>query len=158
MIDTELGSMTAPTPQQMRALADDVQHMVHNGYEFAPENVVVALRTAADQLDAVDRWLENQYRRGWQTVPDLDALGDILNPNTSLPAVTADHFEAMAPGTRFVADSVPVPGFTYHFEYLGDNRVQELRDGMIWRVIGREGDSRIDPSTIREVQPPAVDA
>ncbi|MGU3409131.1 hypothetical protein ACLBWP_03405 [Microbacterium sp. M1A1_1b] len=41
------------TPEQYRVLADDVQHTVDNGYEFAPERVVAALRAAADQLQAI---------------------------------------------------------------------------------------------------------
>lgn len=45
--------MIAPTPDYLRVLADDVLHTVEHGYEFAPENVVVALRAAADQLEAV---------------------------------------------------------------------------------------------------------
>lgn len=70
--------MTASTPEQMRALADDVQHTVDNGYEFAPENVVDALRTAADQLEAVRTqvtnyagWYEYSPEDSWRFERDL---------------------------------------------------------------------------------------
>jgi hypothetical protein len=67
--------MTAPTPEQMRALAEDVQHTVDNGYEFAPENVVAALRTAADQLEAVQKVLDDPLRR-WIDVARIMRTAD----------------------------------------------------------------------------------
>lgn len=78
--------MTAPTPEQMRALADAgsarVDFLDHRADMTLLDQMSSALRAAADQLEAVDGWLERQYRRGWQSVPDLDALGDLLSPNT----------------------------------------------------------------------------
>lgn len=55
--------MTAPTPEQMRALAEDVLERVaadrDGDLDFA-DRIMTALRTAADQLEAVQelhRWL-----------------------------------------------------------------------------------------------------
>lgn len=69
--------MSEMTPEQMRTLADDVQHTVDNGYEFAPENVVAALRTAADQLEAgtFDAGYRNGYKVGYMHASGkVDAL------------------------------------------------------------------------------------
>lgn len=74
--------MTAPTPEQLRALADDVQHTVDNGYELAPENVVAALRTAAEQLEAVQEMCADALTAGERSIP----LGALM---LALPADTA---------------------------------------------------------------------
>jgi hypothetical protein len=71
--------MTAPTPQQMRALAD----LSTSDYRLRMNEVRAALRAAADQLEAV-RALERIYVDAWDSyaVP-ADALDAILTADTA---------------------------------------------------------------------------
>lgn len=71
--------MTAPTPEQMRTLADDLErgNPPHRRSEVVAE-AISALRAAADQLEASRAWLDGQDSAEWDAV-DLDGLDRILN-------------------------------------------------------------------------------
>lgn len=58
--------MTAPTPEQMRALADRAEILQEDSdYDYVfVTNVIVALRAAADQLDWLRDYVENNWAHG----------------------------------------------------------------------------------------------
>jgi hypothetical protein len=70
--------MTDPVDTDaLRVLADDVRHTVDNGYEFAPENVVVALRAAADEVDRLREFISELPHADdchWGAVMNYDEL------------------------------------------------------------------------------------
>lgn len=76
--------MTAPTPEQLRALATALDAGVFRNEGLWPdeaqdvENSIVALRAAADQLEASRAWLDGQDSAEWDAV-DLDGIDRILN-------------------------------------------------------------------------------
>lgn len=58
--------MTAPNPEQMRALADRAEILQEDSdYDYVfVTNVMVALRDAADQLDWLRDYVENNWSHG----------------------------------------------------------------------------------------------
>lgn len=72
------------TPEQMRALATALDAGVFRNEGLWPdeaqdvEDSIVALRAAADQLEAAQAWLNGQDSAEWDAV-DLDALDSILD-------------------------------------------------------------------------------
>lgn len=72
--------MTAPTPKQIRELAD-IADSLNRDNEWDNEviaDVMVALRTAAGQLEAVREWADSSDRE-----PNWDALDAILAADDS---------------------------------------------------------------------------
>lgn len=73
--------MTAPTPEQLRALAkhhEEAQAFEDDVPTEVRDATGPALRAAADQLEASRAWLDGQDSAEWDAV-DLDGLDRILN-------------------------------------------------------------------------------
>lgn len=63
--------MTAPTPEQMRALADkDNDRFARQMWELSAR---ATLRAAADQLQAVRSWADEHYHH-FQEISELEAI------------------------------------------------------------------------------------
>lgn len=77
--------MTAPTPEQMRALATELDALAMLTLGTALWHTVheakAALRAAADQLEAVERWLWMQ--NGHLPGVAIEELSAILNADTA---------------------------------------------------------------------------
>ncbi len=67
--------------------------------------------------------------------------------------VEPPRIEDMAPGTTFTGTTRQ--GFTQRFERVSRGRVR-AENGTLWSPLDYRGRDRIDPSTIRDVTPPAV--
>lgn len=78
--------MTAPAPEQLRSLANnDALMFIEVG-----EDIRTALRTAADQLEAVQAW-----KRTWDLSTGAEvALDAILTANTAPQEPTVGHYES----------------------------------------------------------------
>ncbi len=84
--------MTAPTPEQMRALAAAVANLtVDNDWDATViADVMTALRAAADQLEAAQKWLDAADTLAWGDSPYVPDLQDIID---------GDHGRDCAAGT-----------------------------------------------------------
>lgn len=79
--------MTAPTPEQMRALANDAnwrsQKLDHADDRRAIRNYETALRAAADQLEAVQVRVRDYYYENGFTESSADHLIAFLTSDTA---------------------------------------------------------------------------